>query len=140
MSKNAHFNLEPTGHDEVGELSKIEFGRKLQHLMLQKEWNQSDLARKSGLGRDAISMYVRGRSFPEPKNLAKLARAFGMTAAELLPNAEIRAIDADQLPMLEIKQAANHPDKVMLRINRMVNMSQAAAIVAILRDAGEEDG
>jgi transcriptional regulator with XRE-family HTH domain len=140
VSRNAHFNLEPTSTDEPGELSKIEFGRRLQQLMLRKEWNQSDVARKADLGRDAISMYIRGKSFPEPKNLAKLARAFGMTAAELLPNAEIRAIDADQLPMLEIKQAANHPDKVMLRINRMVNMTQAAAIVAILRDANEDDG
>lgn len=134
MSKDARFNLPPADDNDVGELTKVEFGRKLQHLMMDREWNQSDLARKSGLGRDAISTYIRGKSFPEPKNLAKLSRAFQISASELMPNAEIRAIDADQLPMLEIKQAANFPDKVMLRINRMVSMEQAAAIVAILRD------
>ena len=33
-------------------LTKQEFGRRLQARMLEKEWNQSDLARASGLGRD----------------------------------------------------------------------------------------
>jgi len=133
MSKNARFNLPPVDNEDKRELSKMEFGRKLQQLMLDKEWNQSDLARRSELGRDAISTYVRGKSFPEPKNLTKLARAFGIKASELLPNAEIRAIDADNQPMMELKQAAGHPDKVMLRVNRMVSMDQAAEIVAILR-------
>jgi len=136
MTKNARFHLEPTESSDNGELSKIEFGRRLQSLMMAREWNQSDVARKAGLGRDAISTYIRGKSFPEPKNLAKLARAFGLAAAELMPNAEIRAIEADQLPMLEIKQVSGHPDKVMLRINRTVTMEQAAAIVALLRENG----
>jgi transcriptional regulator with XRE-family HTH domain len=136
MSKNARFNLPPVDNDDRRELSKIEFGRKLQQMMMDREWNQSDLARKSELGRDAISTYVRGKSYPEPKNLAKLARAFGVQASELLPNADIRAIDADQQPMLELKQVAGYPDSVMIRVNRMVSMDQAAEIVAILRKSG----
>lgn len=120
------------------ELTKQEFGRRLQALMLEKGWNQSELARRAGLGRDAISTYIRGVSFPEPKNLHGLAKALGSEMEHLLPNATIRAMDSDTAPMLEIKQAANHPDKVLLRLNRVVTFQQAAQIFALLQEQQPE--
>jgi transcriptional regulator with XRE-family HTH domain len=116
------------------ELTKQEFGRRLMALMLDKGWNQSELARASKLGRDAISTYIRGVSFPEPKNLHKLAKALDTTADQLLPNAIVRAMDNDAAPMLEIRQAAGHPDKVWVRVNRMVTFTQAAEIFALLKE------
>lgn len=34
---------------------------------------------------------------------------------------------------IEIKQAAGHPDRVFIRINRMVTLEQAAAIFNIIK-------
>lgn len=45
--------------------------------------------------------YVRGKSFPTPKNLAALALAFGMKETDLLPNHVESAIDEDN-PALHI--------------------------------------
>lgn len=59
-------------------VERMEFAKKLINLMRDKDLNQSDLARKAGLTRDAVSTYVRARSMPEPANLAKLANALGV--------------------------------------------------------------
>ncbi len=59
-------------------VERAEFSKKLVNLLRDHNMNQADLARKSGLTRDAISTYVRARSMPEPKNLAKLAAAFNV--------------------------------------------------------------
>lgn len=138
MARNAKHHLPPASVDTADMtprgLTKQEFGRRLQALQLDKGWNQSELARACGLGRDAISTYIRGISYPEPKNLRKLAEALGVTTEQLLPNAAIRALDPDTAPMLEIKQAANHPDKVWLRVNRTVTFEQASQIIQLLKE------
>lgn len=101
-------------------------------MMMDKGWNQSDLARACGLGRDSISTYIRGQTFPEPKNLRKLADALGTTTHELLPNSALSAIESET-PALEIRQAHGHADRVFIRINQLVTLEQAAKIFEILR-------
>lgn len=140
MARNAKHHLPPsidTTDMAPKELTKQEFGRRLMALMLDKGWNQSELARRAGLGRDAISTYIRGLSFPEPKNLQKLAAALSIQPDQLLPNTVVRAMDSDAAPMLEIRQASGHPDKVWVRVNRMVTFNQAAQIFDILKEQPE---
>lgn len=67
--------------------------------------------------------------------LRALAEALGIPAGELLPNTVMSAIEADTAPMLEIKQAAGHPDRVFIRVNRMVTLDQAAAIFNIIKES-----
>lgn len=62
-------------------VERMEFAKKLINLMRDKNLNQTDLAKKAGLTRDAVSTYVRARSMPEPINLAKLAKALGVEPA-----------------------------------------------------------
>ena len=62
-------------------VERIEFAKRLIALMRDKNLNQTDLAKKSGLTRDAVSTYCRARSMPEPINLAKLAKALGVEPA-----------------------------------------------------------
>lgn len=136
MAKNTRRHLPPTPHVDAqapAEVSKQEFGRRLAQHLLDRGWNQSDLARAAGLGRDAISTYVRGRSFPEPRSLKAIADALSVDPVELLPNELSAAMRADAAPMLEIKQAAGHPDHVYIRVSRMVTLDQAAKIFEILR-------
>lgn len=137
MSRNARHHLPPGSNYAEGsprQLTKQKFGRRLMDMMLKKGWNQSDLARNAQLGRDAISTYVRGRSFPEPRNLDRLAAALGVAKTDLLPNTAAAAIDNDPAPMLEIKQAAGHPDMVWVRVNRMVSFDQAVRIFEVLKE------
>lgn len=115
------------------ELTKQEFGRRLSVLLADKGMNQSDLARAAGIGRDAISTYVRGRSFPEPRNLKKISEALGIERNKLLPNAAKQAIESE-IPAFEMKQAAGHPEQVWLRVNQMVNSDKAFRIFQILME------
>lgn len=139
MAQKVRHHLAPVKSGLAGmepkELSKLEFSRRLNKLMLDKGWNQSDLARAAGVGRDAISTYIRGRSFPEPKSLRKLADALDAKTEDLLPNTVAAALDADTSPMLEIKQAAGHPEQVWIRVNRMVTFDQAARIFEIIKES-----
>lgn len=142
MARQARHTLPPSTQpgmpEEPKALTKQEFGRRLQNLLRDRNWNQSDLARAAGLGRDAISTYVRGRSFPEPKSLQKLAEALSTTPQQLLPNTVLTAMDKE-FPALEIKQASGHPDRCWLRLNRLVTPMQAMKIMQVLQETPAPD-
>ena len=114
--------------------SNAEFGRRLQSLMLERNWNQAELARAAGLGRDSISTYIRGKVFPDPRNLKRIADALGMTPQQLMPSDMASVIEAE-VPALEIRQSATDPSQVHIRINRTVTVEQAAKIFSILNHA-----
>jgi transcriptional regulator with XRE-family HTH domain len=111
--------------------AKHEFGRRIQTLLHERNWNQAELARAAALGRDSISTYIKGTVFPDPKNLKKIADAFGLTPQALMPAGVPTSAPAD-LPMLEIRQSASDPDKVHIRINRLVTFEQATKIFSII--------
>lgn len=134
---NARFTVVPSNDHsdfEPSALTKQEFGRRLQDLMLGKGWNQSELARQAEIGRDSVSAYVNGRQFPNPPSLEALSRVLGVTPDELLPNGFMRALDAEH-PAVELKVAAGHPERAWLRINREVPFDVATAILSLINDA-----
>ena len=108
---------------------KQEFGRRIHALLRERNWNQAELARAAGLGRDSISTYIKGTVFPDPKNLKKIADALGTTPQALMPEGMAVAQD---LPMFEIRQSSTDPDKVHIRINRTVTFEQATKIFSII--------
>lgn len=120
-------------------LTKQEFGRRVYQHMLGKGWTQSELSRKADIPRDSISVYVRGRSMPTPQNLEKLAKAFGVTADDLLPNHTETAIVDEENPAFEMKVSTAAPGMAWLRVNRMVSMSTAVKIAAILENDDVSD-
>jgi transcriptional regulator with XRE-family HTH domain len=89
------------------------------------------LARQSGLPRDSISVYVRGKSLPTPASLQALSRALNVPAEELLPNHIEGAIDEDA-PLLEMKVSPNAPNVAWLRLNRLVSTKTAMHIMEML--------
>lgn len=120
-------------------LTKQEFGKRLYNLMIRKGWHQSELARQSGLPRDSISVYIRGRSLPTPASLKQLASALGVATDELLPNHVESAIDEDN-PSIEFKVSPNMPDRAWLRVNRLVTIRAALKIMDILENDNVADG
>lgn len=119
-------------------LTKQEFGKRLYRMMLNKGWTQSELSRQAGLPRDSISVYVRGRSLPTPLNAEKLARAFGVSVRDILPNLVESAIDEDQ-PAFEMRASVNAPSVVWLRINRAVSLSTAVKVAELLQQDNVAD-
>jgi transcriptional regulator with XRE-family HTH domain len=140
MVRRSHFAHDPS--EERGSpltpdaLSKQEFGRRLQQLLNDRNWTQSDLAREGGMGRDAISTYINGRSFPTPASINLLCKALGMTREELLPNALINA-SQDEIPSFEMRAIAGMPGRAWVRVNRLLSFEAASQIAALLN---VEDG
>lgn len=119
-------------------LTRQEFGRRLNRLMQEKDWNQSDLARAAGIGRDSVSTYVNGKVFPTPLALKKIAAALGVDREALLPNEIMSAFD-DEMPAVELKQATGHPEKAWLRVNRMMSFATAARIITLIDEEDKQN-
>lgn len=56
---------------------------KIKQMRLNRGWTQRELSEKSGIDQEVISMYENNKRNPLPKNLAKLAKAFGVSVGEL---------------------------------------------------------
>jgi transcriptional regulator with XRE-family HTH domain len=113
------------------EVQKHQFARNLYRRLLELGWNQSDLARAADIGRDRVSVYVRGITFPEPVTLQKIADALECKAEDLAPSITEAAI-ADELPAVELRQSLANPQRAWLRVNREVTFATAAKVIAIL--------
>lgn len=151
MARKSHHALAP-GDDAAEQLTpraltKQEFGRRLQSLLDDRGWNQSDLVRAINIafpdldkpfGRDAISTYINGRSFPTPKSLNMLCQALSVTREELLPNSISQAMN-DEHPALELRAAAGHPGKAWVKVNRMMGFDTAAQIVQLINEEDKKD-
>ena len=111
---------------------KAEFGRRVWQQMIKQDMSQSELARASGLGRDSISQYVRGRNTPSPQNLNKLARALNVAPEDLLPN-QAGVAAAKEIPTFQIQQVGDD-GKVWLHVNQHVDSEQAMRVMAILNE------
>lgn len=135
MAKNTRTHLAPSNKMKSPlipkHLAKDEFARRLYKLMIDKGWRQADLARASGLPRNAISVYLRGASLPNPESTKALAKAFDMEPALLLPNYTESAIERDN-PELEFRVSPADSSKAWLRINRLVHTSTAIQILALI--------
>jgi transcriptional regulator with XRE-family HTH domain len=101
--------------------------------MLDKGWRQADLGRASGLARNAISVYLRGASLPNPENLKALAKALDVEPDKLLPNYTESAIERDN-PEIDMRVSPGDPKHAWLRINRLVTTSLAVKILALIQD------
>ncbi len=113
------------------EAIKADFARRLQKALNDKGWNQSDLARAADIGRDSVSVYLRGKSLPGPKHLTSISKALGVEANDLLPGVEDAPTARNGLTAMEITQTSA-AGRVWLKINRSVSLRQLQAIIGVL--------
>ena len=109
-------------------LSKEEFARNLYEMMASKGWTQSELSRRAGIGRDNVSQYIRGRTYPTPNFLAKLAQALGTTPEELLPNYYEDAVER-AAPQTEYREIPGDDVYCWIRMNKRVLKKNATKII-----------
>ena len=136
MAKNTRRKLDqdhpmPNVTSAPKDVQRHQFARNLYRRLLEMGWNQSDLARAADIGRDRISVYVRGLTFPEPVTLQKIADALDCKPEDLAPSITEQAI-ADELPAVELRQSLANPQRAWLRVNREVTFATAAKVIAIL--------
>jgi transcriptional regulator with XRE-family HTH domain len=62
----------------------VAFGARVRKLRLAREWTQEQLAEASEMNSVQISHIERGANEAKLMTVVRLARAFGMTASELL--------------------------------------------------------
>jgi transcriptional regulator with XRE-family HTH domain len=93
--------------------------------------------------RDRISLYLRGMSQPEPRNLERLAEVLKVPLDELRPGAPPVSDDdratprrqANRTQLIEVK-----PGVVLLKVSVLVPMGQALKVMTILEQHGIRDG
>lgn len=139
MTRNTRWHLDsPAAQEDLpAYLSKQQFGQRLQRAIMDRGWNQSELARRAGIPRDSVSTYVRGKVRPTPKSLRAIADALGMNAEDLYPNADFLAIGQDE-PSMEMKVSVSDPTKAWLRVNRRVTVATASRVMSLLAEDGSE--
>ena len=99
----------------VKRLRRQQFARRLEHLLMQKAWRQVDLSRASGIGRDSISTYLKGKTVPSRLSLQKMAKVFQIEPDQLYPNYAADAVAEEykanvpaisSLPLIQLIPAA----------------------------------
>lgn len=111
--------------------TRTEFARRLVALMHERGWNQTDLARRSGLKIATIGTYVRARSLPGHSNLLTLAETLGVKVPDLLPEAVENSVRRDP-PALELRAAKTEVPLYWLDLNREIPMALGPKLLAHL--------
>lgn len=146
--KRAFINPEPRGDlppDAPRDAVKIEFAKRLQHYMVKKGWNQSELARAADreikridktkrFGRDNVSVYMRAKSLPGPIQLAALAKVLNVKVEELLPQRGVPTA-SDRAPPFDMRSLED--GNVWLRVNQSISMKSAMKIMAVINEENQ---
>lgn len=152
MSRNPRRLMASSGGQTQYEKLEVEqFARRLHEAMIRKGLSQSDLAAEIwgrtkdargydvAKGRDRISVYLQGKSLPDPKNLARLAEVLEMSVEELAPNVTAATVEKEN-PEIAMTMVAGHADKVFLRVNMLVPLAIASEAIALLTRAKQQMG
>jgi transcriptional regulator with XRE-family HTH domain len=112
-------------------MTKEDFARHLFSLIKARGWSQSELGRRAGMTRASVSDYVNARVEPTPISVQKMARAFGISEHEVMPNQLAKAIRDDAINF-EMKASDGNPNLVRLRMDRLVSLETASKISTLL--------
>lgn len=110
--------------------------------MADRGWSQADLARAAEkhlpkgeeFRRDNVSVYVNEVALPRPKQLNALAKALGMTPADLMPGASGTTGAAVKMPY-SMRPMESDPRRAWLQVDMEVPMSKALAVLSLLDES-----
>lgn len=130
-----------------------EFAQVVLKAMLKKNLSQSDLAReiwgttKDSRGhdvarnRDRITDYVKGRAYPEPKNLEKLAEALELPIEALQIERSNKGVSrlASNQADVQLHLLAAEPDRCLLIVQKIISTKLALEIAKLINDERQAD-
>jgi hypothetical protein len=126
----------------------LEFAKRLRKLMDDRELTQSELAAKIwgryentegkyvARGRDRISVWIRGKSFPDNANMAKLAEKLNVKVSDLAPTSLIKAAHHGVADWSVTKPHGQDDGNVFLQLALFVSAETAHAIQGLLLQDG----
>lgn len=122
-----------------------EFAKRVQHRMVMKGWNQSELARQASvhlaekggkrktMGRDSVSHYIRGANLPTPAHLHALAKALGCEPFDLMPSIGMPSVEDRKKPAMRVDTLESGRAHIVM--DRVVSLATALKIQqAIMED------
>lgn len=127
-----------------------EFSKIVLQAMLKKRMSQSDLARemwgitKDSRGyevaknRDRITHYLKGRAYPEPKNLEALAKALDLPIEALQVDKPAKGITSRNTSQMDVQLhfLSTEPNRCLLVIQKVISTKLA---LEIANKINEED-
>lgn len=122
-----------------------EFARRLASALIERGWSQTELASRASelmppgqkLEKYSVSVYVSGKSFPEPMRLDAICRALGVPPSSLVPGYEGIGRLSGGARSLEVSDAGDGmmwlivhkrlPLSVVLDVLKLINEAETAA-------------
>ncbi len=146
MKRRAYINPPPTDLPKGAptDVVHVDFASRLQKMITEKGWNQSELARRASdymveggkIGRDNISGYIRGTTLPGPLKLAAIAKALGVQPEDILPQRGVPNAGSKTLPPLDMRDLGD--GNVWIRVNQAVSRNVGLKIMNLLLGEAEE--
>lgn len=143
-------SLPVAGEPPIHRIELDQFARRLHQHMSRAGHINSDLARLIwgeveqtdaqgrtylvAKNRDRIGTYLKGRGYPEPATLQKIANIYGVTKEDLAPELTASAIDRER-PEFGMTMVQGHVDKVHVQINALLPLWAATKIAALVEKA-----
>ena len=117
-----------------------EFARRLQSAMIEKGWNQTEMARNTALHmpkgqrmeRDTISTYIRGKALPTAVKMKAICTALGVDPKDLVPERSLAPglQDVQEIPTKGCRDIGD--GNAWLTINQAVPFKVALQILSML--------
>ncbi len=119
-----------------------QLAQRIQLLLEQRGWTQSELGRRAGLNRDVIHKTMSGFSFPSLESTRAMARAFGVQVTDLTDafeeSAAVRDLGRTDVPF-GMQELPSKPGRIWLTVNKEVSANTAAQIhMLLLNDAAAD--
>jgi Predicted transcriptional regulators len=92
----------------------VNIGNKISQLRKDKNWSQSDLAKRLEASREIIGKYERGENLPSIEMVAKMAKEFGVTVDFLIGDGENATFDKDTVNRINDIQKMDSETKNIL--------------------------
>ena len=105
------------------------FGKKLLDAIRDNNMNQSDLARRLGITKDAVSSYVRGRCLPSDETFIKICSELGVNEEELLPR---RYDTSPANPEVKLVSVDDNSGNYFLKIAVICNLEEANKLISYI--------
>ena len=83
--------------------------QRLRSIRIARGLSQGQVARAAGVEQREISLYEKGRSFPELERLRDIAEALGVTLADLFQERLTRSSDVDAVTRFVARANAHNP-------------------------------
>lgn len=114
-----------------------QLAQRIQLMLEQKGWTQSELARRAGINRDVVSKTMSGFSFPSLESTRAMARALNVQVTDLTDafeeSAAVRDLGRTDVPF-GMQELPSKPGRVWLTVNKEVTAKTAAQIHMLLLD------